>query len=143
MSSHENIDEVDLRILNSLLEDATQSHKAIGELVHLTGQAVGARIRKLQDLGVIEGYTLRWNPEKLGLTISAFIIVFLQSPEAHQSLQKYIQRTEWITEAHRVSGEGCYWLRAQAASTEALTVFLDELLQYGNYKISISIDRLK
>ncbi|MFF2091418.1 Lrp/AsnC family transcriptional regulator [Paenibacillus sp. NPDC058174] len=143
MPSNEMIDEVDLRILNSLLEDATRSHKTIGELVHLTGQAVGARIRKLQDMGVIEGYTLRWNPEKLGLVISAFIIVFLQSTEAHKSLQKYIQRTEWITEAHRVSGEGCYWLRAQAASTEALTAFLDELLQYGNYKISISIDRLK
>ena len=64
MLNNHMIDEVDLRILNYLLKDATQSHKAIGQLVHLTGQAVGARVRKLQDLGVIEGYTLRWNPEK-------------------------------------------------------------------------------
>lgn len=53
------IDEVDLRILRFLLEDATRPHKDIGQQVHLTGQAVGARVQKLKDIGVIEGYTLR------------------------------------------------------------------------------------
>lgn len=55
MLSNHTIDEVDLRILNYLLMDATQSHKAISQLVHLTGQAVGARVRKLQDLRLKDG----------------------------------------------------------------------------------------
>ena len=73
------IDEIDLAILQALMRNALLTHKEIGEVVHLTGQAVGARVRKLQDLGVIEGYTLRWNPAKIGLTIHAFLIVFMNS----------------------------------------------------------------
>ncbi len=68
-------DEVDLRILRHLIEDSSLSHKEIGLLVHLTGQAVGARVRKMEDAGIIEGYTIRWSPEKMKQTIHAFITV--------------------------------------------------------------------
>jgi DNA-binding Lrp family transcriptional regulator len=88
------LDEVDLRILQYLLEDSTRSHKEIGQLLHLTGQAVGARIRKLQDIGVIEGYTLRWNPDKIGQPVHAFITVFIKSSTAHQSFQSFVKRKE-------------------------------------------------
>lgn len=73
---NEMVDDTDIRILQILIQDAKRSHKEIGEAVHLTGQAVGARVRKLQDLGVIEGYTVKWNPERLGLGLQAFVTVF-------------------------------------------------------------------
>lgn len=49
---NETIDATDLRILQILIQDAKRSNKEIGEEVHLTGQAVGARVRKLQDMGL-------------------------------------------------------------------------------------------
>ncbi|PYI53800.1 Lrp/AsnC family transcriptional regulator [Paenibacillus flagellatus] len=137
------IDEVDLRILQALLEDATRSHKEIGGLVHLTGQAVGARVRKLQDLGIIEGYTVRWNPEKIGLAVHAFVTVFMKSGTAHSAFHSFVRDDERIEEMHRVSGEGCYWLRVRVGTPAGLTAFLDELLRFGNYKLSLSIGRLK
>ncbi len=137
------IDEVDLRILQFLLVDATRPHKDIGQQVHLTGQAVGARVQKLKDIGVIEGYTLRWNPSKIGQTLHAFITVFMKSSDVHQSFQSFVQRNEQISETHRVSGEGCYWLRIRVGTLEELNAFLDELLQYGNYKVSLSIEQVK
>ncbi|MDP4095341.1 Lrp/AsnC family transcriptional regulator [Paenibacillus sp. P96] len=143
MLSHQTIDEVDLRILKLLLEDASQSYKTVGQLVHLTGQAVGARVRKMQDLGVIEGTTLRWNPEKIGQTVHAFVTVFLSSNTAHPSFQAFAAQSEQVTEMHRVSGEGCYWLRVRVASPLELNDFLDHLLKYGNYKLSMSIGQLK
>ena len=137
------IDEVDLRILQFLLEDATRPHKDIGQQVHLTGQAVGARVQKLKDIGVIEGYTLRWNPGKICPTLHAFITVFMKSSDVRQSFQSFVQRNEQISETHRVSGEGCYWLRIRVGTLEELNAFLDELLQYGNYKVSLSIEQVK
>ena len=137
------LDEVDLRILQYMIEDATRSHKEIGQLVHLTGQAVGARIRKLQDIGVVEGYTVRWNPEKLGQTVHAFITVFMKSSTAHQSFQAFVRQNEKVTELHRVSGEGCYWMRVRVGTPLELNAFLDELLHYGNYKVSLSIGQVK
>ncbi|WP_170318706.1 MULTISPECIES: Lrp/AsnC family transcriptional regulator [unclassified Paenibacillus] len=137
------IDETDHKILQCLLEDATRSNKEIGLKVHLTGQAVGARIRKLEDWGIIEGRTLKWNPEKLGLTVHAMVTVFLKSQNAHGDLQMFASRDSRILEAHRVSGEGCYWLRVQVGSNEDLNAFLDDLLKYGNYKVSLSIGKIK
>ncbi|MGO4786126.1 Lrp/AsnC family transcriptional regulator [Paenibacillus sp. 2KB_20] len=141
-SAHE-LDKVDLRILHHLLEDASLSHKAIGQQVHLTGQAVGARVRKLQDLGVIEGFTLRWNPDKIGLTVHAFITMFMVLNTAHSAFVSFVQSHDMVVETHRVSGEGCYWLRVRASSPKELNDFLEELLKYGNYKVSLSIDQVK
>jgi Lrp/AsnC family leucine-responsive transcriptional regulator len=142
MSNYE-IDDIDQKILHCLLEDSLRSYKEIGQLVHLTGQAVGARVRKLEEQGVIEGYTLRWNPGKAGKTVQAFITVFLSSNTAHSSFVTYVQSKAEIAELHRVSGEGCYWMRVLLPSTEALNVLLDELLKYGNYKLSHSIGHIK
>lgn len=48
------VDKIDLEILNWLQQDSRMQWKEIGEKVHLTGQAVAARIRKLEEMGVIE-----------------------------------------------------------------------------------------
>lgn len=138
-----NLDPIDLQILQCLLEDATVSHKEIGAKVHLTGQAVGARVRKLEDLGVIEGYTLKWNPERIGKVVTAFVTVFMKSTAAHQSFQAFVRQQERIEEAHRISGEGCYWLRVRTSSHEELNEFLGALLEFGNYRLNLSIGKLK
>lgn len=137
------LDEVDIRILQCLLEDSRRSNKEIGEIVHLTGQAVGARVRKLQDLGVIEGYTLRWNPQKIGRNVHAFVTAFVNPGAAHQAFRDFVQSREEIEEMHRVSGEGCYWLRVRITDGAELNGLLDALLRYGNYKVSLSIEALK
>ncbi|GMK37798.1 HTH-type transcriptional regulator LrpB [Paenibacillus sp. CCS19] len=141
--ANQTIDDTDIRILQELLNNAMLTHKEIGELVHLTGQAVGARVRKLQDLGVIDGYTLRWNPERIGLHIHAFLILFLHSNQAHQALRELAESNDSVQEMHRVSGEGCYWMRVLVRDMVELNKLLEEVLTFGNYKLSMSIERIK
>ncbi|MDQ1911021.1 Lrp/AsnC family transcriptional regulator [Paenibacillus sp. GD4] len=137
------LDATDRRILELLRQDARRQHKEIGEQVHLTGQAVGARIRKLEEAGIIEGVTLKVNPAKLGLAVNALITVYMKTTSSHSSFQQWVQQQPAIAEAHRVSGEGCYWLHAHTADHEELNRLLDELLRYGNYKVQISIGQIK
>ncbi|NGM82679.1 Lrp/AsnC family transcriptional regulator [Paenibacillus sp. 7124] len=137
------IDETDLLILRQLIQDSTLSHKEIGRTVHMTGQAVGARIRRMKELGVITGYSVGWNPEKLGLHVHALITVFLNSGGAHRTFLQFVEAEEEIEEAYRVSGEGCYWMRARTQSPQRLNELLDRLLKYGNYKVSLDIGRIK
>ncbi|MCU6793482.1 MULTISPECIES: Lrp/AsnC family transcriptional regulator [Paenibacillus] len=137
------IDDVDLLILECLLEKATRTHKEIGQIVHLTGQAVGARVRKLEELGVIEGYTLKWNPEKIGKSLHGLITVYMKSTVSHQTFQDFVQRDSRVQEVHRITGEGCYWLRIFVDDNMRLNEFLDDLLNYGNYRLSLSIGRIK
>ncbi|MHA6531191.1 Lrp/AsnC family transcriptional regulator [Paenibacillus sp. BAC0078] len=137
------IDDTDYRILQYLIEDSTRSHKEIGELVHMTGQAVGVRIRRMRELEIIEGYTVRWSPQKVGLDIHAFITVFLSSNAAHPLFQKFAQDHSGVAELHRVSGEGCYWMRVRLRDQEELNAFLDQLLEYGNYRVNLGMGQLK
>ncbi|MEK3902743.1 MULTISPECIES: Lrp/AsnC family transcriptional regulator [unclassified Paenibacillus] len=137
------IDNTDYRILQLLIGDSTLSHKDIGAMVHLTGQAVGARIRRMRELGIIEGYTIRWNPLRIGQSIHAFIAVFLSSNNAHQPFQAFAKAHESVIELYRISGEGCYWMRVRTVDQEALTAFLDELLKYGNYRLSLDMGQIK
>jgi len=137
------IDDTDFRILQLLIDNSTLSHKEIGEQVHMTGQAVGARIRRMQETQVIEGYSIRWNPEKLGLSIHAFVTVFLSSNTAHQAFQDFAKETSEVRELHRISGEGCYWMRVLLTNQEQLNSFLDDLLKFGNYKLVLSTGQIK
>lgn len=136
------IDQTDIEILRWLQKNSRMQWKEIGEKVHLTGQAVAARIRKLEDLGIIEGFTVKLNPNKLGNSITAFITVFMKTTD-HYFFQQFLVHKETIAEAHRVSGEGCYWLKANISSQEELNVLLDEILKYGNYRVNLSIGSVK
>ena len=136
------IDKTDLEIIKLLTHNSRLQLQEIGEFVHLTGQAVKNRISKLEKLGIIEGYSLKVNFGKLGMETTAFVTVFMKTSD-HAAFQSYLKGRDLISEAHRISGEGCYFLKIHAASQQELIGFLDEILLYGNYKVNLSIDQLK
>lgn len=61
------MDNTDKLILAELSRNSRISMKELGEKVHLTGQAVASRVAKLEDNGVIKGYTINVNQFKLGV----------------------------------------------------------------------------
>lgn len=136
------LDQTDLQILNLLTKNSRVQWQEIGEEVHLTGQAVRNRINKLEKLGVIEGYTIKVNPKMIGKELTAFVTIFMKTTD-HGSFQKYIQSNELISEANRISGEGCYLIKVIASTQEEIIGILDEILKYGNYKVNLSIDDIK
>lgn len=136
------LDETDWEILRWLQTNCRLQWKEIGEKVHLTGQAVAARIRKLEDLGIIEGFTVKLNQEKMGKPLTALITIFMKTNN-HSAFQQFIRNKEAIMEAQRISGEGCYWLKANLGTQAELNQLLDEILSYGNYRLNISIGKIK
>jgi Lrp/AsnC family leucine-responsive transcriptional regulator len=136
------VDEIDFQILEILKGNSRKSWKEIGESIHMTGQAVGNRIRRMEDEGVIEQYTIAVNELKLGNSIHVFIMVFLKSNQ-HSEFQTYVKGNPDIKEVHRISGEGCYMIKASLADQSALNRTLDEILKYANYRVNISIGKIK
>ncbi len=136
------LDKIDIQIIGLLKENSRIQWKEIGQQIHMTGQAVGNRIRKMEDEGIIQAYTILVNQLKLGKTCTAFITVLMKTAH-HPDFLRFIEEKEIIIEAHRVSGEGCYILKVQADSQEILTYLLDEILQYGNYRLQLSIQQVK
>jgi Lrp/AsnC family leucine-responsive transcriptional regulator len=135
------LDQTDMRILEELSKNSRITMKELGEKVHLTGQATSARVAKLEDNGVIEGYTIKVNQVKLGCFIHAFITIMTQSIY-HQPYLSFIEAQEkYIINNYKISGDGCYLLECKFPSHELLDQFLVDLNKHANYKLSIVISK--
>jgi Lrp/AsnC family transcriptional regulator, leucine-responsive regulatory protein len=135
------LDSTDKLILDELSKNSRITMKELGEKVHLTGQAASARVAKLEDNGVIEGYTVQVNQVKLGCFIHAFITIITQSTY-HKPYLSFIKEQEsYILHNYKISGDGCYLLECKFPSNEVLDPFLENLNKHANYKLSIVINK--
>ena len=136
------LDQTDKRIIEELRRNSRITMKELGERVHLTGPSAAARVERLEDNGVIEGYCIKVNQAKLGCYTYAFINIFIESTH-HHSYLSFIQTKEgYVINNYKISGESCYLLECRFPSNEALNQFLLDLNKYANYKLSIVIDKL-
>lgn len=134
------LDNTDKRILAELSLNSRITMKELGEKVHLTGQAASSRVAKLEDNGIIEGYTIKVNQAKLGYSIHAMINIYTKS-EYHQPYLSFISsQEEYIMHNYKISGDGCYLLECKFPSNELLDKFLIDLNNYVNYKLTIIIN---
>ncbi|WP_277587066.1 Lrp/AsnC family transcriptional regulator [Psychrobacillus antarcticus] len=136
------LDNIDFQILRVLSENSRIQWKDLGEQIHMTGQAVGNRIKKLEESGVIKAYSLIVDEMKLGLTYTAFIIIYMKTAD-HDSFIRLMNVRKEVLEVHRVSGEGCYHLKVIVNSQEQLNLFLNKILDHGNYTLYLSIQEIK
>lgn len=134
------LDDTDKKILRELSKNGRMSMKELGKKVHLTGQATSSRVIKLEENGVIEGYTIKLNKQKSGYPVHTFINIYTKDVQ-HQPFLSFIKtQHEYIINNFKISGEGCYLLECKFSSNEVLNQFLTQLNQHANYKLSIVIN---
>lgn len=116
-------DAVDLAILEVLQRDGRVSWADLAREVSMSPSAVTERVRRLEERGVVTGYTAVVDHERLGLGIVAF--VRLRYPTGnYKPFHDFLAATPRILEAHHVTGEDCFILKVVAGSMrelEALT----------------------
>jgi Lrp/AsnC family leucine-responsive transcriptional regulator len=135
-------DELDLKIIDMLKMNSKLSLKIIGKNIHLTPQAVSNRIIRLQNLGLITQYTICTNDALLGKNVTAYITIFMKTTK-HDQLIKFIKSNPIIEEAHRISGDGCYLLKAICCNMDVINLLLDAILEYGTYRLNLSTSTIK
>jgi Lrp/AsnC family transcriptional regulator, leucine-responsive regulatory protein len=135
-------DELDFKIIDMLKINAKTPLKVIGENIHLTPQAVSNRIIRLQDLGLITQYTISTNNALLGKNIIAYITIFMKTTK-HEQLKKFIKSNSIIEEAHRISGDGCYLLKVVCSNMDEINLLLDNIMEYGTYRLNLSTTTIK
>jgi Lrp/AsnC family leucine-responsive transcriptional regulator len=127
------VDAIDRKILRKLQADARASLQEIGQAVGLSPSPCWERIRKMEAAGVIEGYTVRLNPQALGLSDTVLVQVTLDS-HSDNTLEKFgetLAAIPEVIEAFLVSGEYDYLLRVAVKDTRDYERLLRERL----YKI--------
>jgi Lrp/AsnC family leucine-responsive transcriptional regulator len=137
----EMLDRTDILILDELSKNSRITMKELGEKIHLTGPATSARVAKLEDSGVIEGYTIKINQIKMGYSVHAIIHIYLKDTN-HQPYLSFIKKQDqYVLNNYKVSGESCYLLECKFPTNEILDQFLTDMSQYVSYKLSIVINK--
>lgn len=120
-------DAIDRKLLAILREDGRASHAFIAKQVNLSAPAVGERIRKLEQAGVILGYRAVLDPAALGLDICAYVAIAPQPRKPAAKLVERLLEMPEIEALHSVAGNYSYFAKVRVASTPDLDAFLDRL----------------
>ncbi len=120
-------DAVDRSILRILQEDGRASHAFIAKQVNLSAPAVGERIRKLEQAGVIRGYRAVLDARALGLGVTAFVSISPQPRKPASGLVARLSQLPPIEQLYSVAGTYSYMALVRVATTEELDAFLDRL----------------
>ncbi|MFY9780543.1 MAG: Lrp/AsnC family transcriptional regulator [Candidatus Baltobacteraceae bacterium] len=123
------LDQVDLGLIRLLQADGRASQEELAREVGLSRPAVHERLRKLEQHGVIQGYTVHVDWSAVGLPILAFILVRTTGRCAHSTAEiaAVAERSAFIEEVHRVTGDFCFLVKARAASSAALEALIDRI----------------
>ena len=111
------MDEKDARILEILQRDGRETNVELARAVELTPSATLERVRKLEERGLIKGYTAMLDPHALGLGLVAFIFVRVDDREDVIGSRRR-RRRRWpalpsVQELHHLAGEDCFLLKVQ------------------------------
>jgi Lrp/AsnC family leucine-responsive transcriptional regulator len=130
------LDEVGWQILCELQENARISYTELGRRVGLTAPAVAERVRRMEEMGIIEGYRVNLNLEKIGLPMQAYIRLAAQEGMCLRfgSIARDIPE---VLECHRVTGGDSYILKVAVSSVGHLENLLNRLTPYGNTVTSL------
>jgi Lrp/AsnC family leucine-responsive transcriptional regulator len=134
--SDQQLDGTNRQLLAALQEDARLSLAELGRRVGLTAPAVGERLSRLEEAGVIRGYHADIDPRALGYELSV-ILRIRPSARMIPKVAELAQRTPEVTECHRVTGDDCFIMRLHVRDVLHLEELIDTFVPYGQTTTSI------
>lgn len=130
------IDDIDQAIINCLVEDARMSLKTLSGRIGLTSPSTAERLRRLEERGIIEGYTAKVNLNALGYGLQALVRV-RPLPGLLKKVEKYLQALPACIECDKVTGEDCFVARLVIKDIAELDTLLDGLAEIAQCNTSI------
>ncbi|BAR67609.1 transcriptional regulator, AsnC family [Pseudomonas aeruginosa] len=129
-------DDIDQRLINALMADSRLSLKALAQVSGLSAPSVAERLRKLEERGVIRGYTLDVDPRCFGYQFQAIVRIRPLPGRLHE-VERQIQDIAEFTECDKVTGDDCFIARLQVRSMEQLDTLLDRINGYAETNTAI------
>ena len=110
------IDRFDLALLQALQQDSHLTNAELGTRISLSPSQVCRRIQRLEELGVIKGYTALLDGEVLGLGVMAYAQIILERHDKARGseFESAVAKLAAVVECFAVTGEADYMLRIVA-----------------------------
>lgn len=128
--SQRQLDALDWQILRELQTDARLSFNELSRRVGLSAPAIGERVRRMEEAGVISGYHAEVNPARIGLSIMALVQLRCDHDKCLLKTASAADYPE-ILEVLKVSAPHCAVLKVVAASVPHLEDIFNRLGRHG------------
>ncbi|MEK3771942.1 Lrp/AsnC family transcriptional regulator [Paenibacillus sp. FSL R5-0887] len=123
------MDDIDLQILELLKSNGRMTSSEISKIVHLSVPSITERIRKLENNGVIDQFTVKLNRKAIGQTLLVYIFVQLHGSVETQHFRTTIIQSPLVLECHHISGEYDYLLKVGLPDLSELEGFITHTLK--------------
>ncbi len=135
------IDDLNWKILESLQENARASFAKIGRKIGLTPPAVAERIKKMEDLGVLQGYKAMVSHAKTGHQLKAIITLRAFMGKLKPFLALVVSFEEVIN-CYRITGNENIVMEVVLKDQFHLEKFIDMLIKYGETRTHIILSNV-
>ena len=120
---------IDSKVARALVKNARATWAELAAMIGCSPPAAADRVHRMEDRGVILGYSARLSPEATGYPLTAFVAVILDRPARRADFLKQVLKMERVLEVHHTAGNEDYLLKVVSASTRDLDQFLSEVLK--------------
>ncbi|MEH6472976.1 MAG: Lrp/AsnC family transcriptional regulator [Halopseudomonas sp.] len=138
------IDAINRKIIAALQQNARVSYAELGKRVYLSAPAVAERIRKLESAGIITGFTLKVDLDKLGYPIVALVQCKVFRTKEREFKARMLNHDE-VIECHNVTGEQAFLVKLAVESMSQLDVILESFCDLSDTNtmmiLSTPVDR--
>jgi Lrp/AsnC family transcriptional regulator, leucine-responsive regulatory protein len=132
----DDLDAKDRQILALLEADGRRSTSDIARLTHLSAPTVAERIARLRDIGVIKGFSVKIDPAKVGLPVSAIVEFQPRSSSDNEAINSIIKHPA-VRACYRVTGSCFLTMLVRVPSGAALQDVLAQFIRYGETKTAL------
>jgi Lrp/AsnC family leucine-responsive transcriptional regulator len=133
------VEDLDRTIVRLLAADGRMSYTDLGKATGLSTSAVHQRVRRLEQRGVIKGYTIVVDHDALGLPLTALISIKPIDPAAPDDAPQRLEHVQAIEACHSVAGDESYVLKARVANPIELEHLLAEIRAAANVSTRTSV----
>ncbi|MGY6655845.1 Lrp/AsnC family transcriptional regulator [Amycolatopsis sp. TRM77291] len=131
-----NLDDLDWQLLELLQSDGRLTFSELGRRVSLSAPAVTERVRRLEEKGIITGYSANVDVTKLGLPIEAMVRAKVRSLDTSR-FRETILALPQVLDADHVTGDECWLVRVACRSTAELEELVERMQRYGETTTSL------
>ena len=108
------------------MREGRSTWSELARLLDLSAPAAADRVRRLEERGVIRGYSAVVDPEAVGLGVTAFVAVTLERPEHRAGFLGWVDGAPEVQECHHIAGEGDFLLKVRCAAMRDLEAIVSE-----------------
>ena len=130
------LDELNWSILTELQTNARASLQDISRKVDLSAPSVADRISKMEEAGIIKGYSALIDLQAMGYSLGVYISIKIRFGQV-KKFEEYIQTVPEIVECHKLTGHDCMLMKGNVKDPKHLERLNTQLALYGELTTSL------